>query len=206
MDTTYLFKSMQFRMPIHDPKQLDLFIDPQAKFLLLAGKSNVGKSSFINSIAPGRPAQVAKTPGKTKIPNLYEGVTQKQGKKVYLLDFPGFGHARVSKELLKQWGILIGEIYHVLAKQAVTLYILDARRSPQDSSDWIEHIENHSYGIVLNKVDKLKTQKERNALQLNLKNYRNLFPKALDIWPYSAIAKEKNGATLEHLATLLDQL
>src|SRR5574344_1349037 len=75
------------------------------KEFLLLGRSNVGKSSFINSIVERRGiARISSTPGKTQTINFYE-----VNGAFYLVDVPGYGYAIVSKEKKKKFGMMIEE-------------------------------------------------------------------------------------------------
>ena len=73
--------------------------------VILCGRSNVGKSSFINSIFNRKDlARISSTPGKTRSINYYN-----IDEKFYLVDLPGFGYAKVSKVEREKWGKLVAE-------------------------------------------------------------------------------------------------
>ncbi len=82
----------------------DQYPDPIFKEIALAGRSNVGKSSFINTMTHHKKmARTSSKPGKTQQLNYY--VWDKQ---VYLVDVPGYGYARVSKQARAQWQMQLG--------------------------------------------------------------------------------------------------
>jgi GTP-binding protein len=130
--------------------------EPRVAFL---GRSNVGKSSFINWLTGTKIARVSKTPGRTRALNLFavEG-------KMILGDFPGYGYARVSKEEKKGWEKLIQK-FLTSDQFRCAIQIVDARH-PGMASDlelhqWLIRQEL-PHMIVMNKADKLN-HKERVA-------------------------------------------
>src|SRR4030067_1722086 len=92
--------SAQFYKSVFNLAELPKDNFPQVAF---AGKSNVGKSSLINTICNQKKlAQVSKTPGKTKALNFFT-----VNSNLYFVDLPGYGYAKVSKEFRQMWGDLI---------------------------------------------------------------------------------------------------
>ena len=145
-------KEINFIKSVASADQLPKMILPE---IVLAGRSNVGKSSFINHIAGRKKiAKISSTPGKTRTINYYN-----VDDKFYIVDLPGFGYAKVSKKEREQWQKLI-ESYFLAEREIVTVYhLIDARHEPTER-DIIRYNFLFDSGIpftiILNKVDKLK--------------------------------------------------
>ena len=126
---------------------------PEIAFL---GRSNVGKSSLINALI-GRKglAFTSNTPGRTQTINFY-----RINGAAYFVDLPGYGYARVPKELARQWQDLMES--YLLTRQTLDLsfLILDARRGWMDQDlelkQWLE-LHNRRYQVIATKTDKLKS-------------------------------------------------
>lgn len=134
--------------------------------IALAGRSNVGKSSLVNTLVNRKNlARTSSTPGKTATINFYE-----VEKKYRFVDLPGYGYAKVSKEEKKKWGGMI-ENYLSKRKNLKGVFLLvDARHKPsQDDKMMFEWIKNFGYEpiVVATKLDKLKKSEiERNLTQI----------------------------------------
>lgn len=120
-----------------------------------AGRSNVGKSSMINKVLNRKSlARVSGTPGKTITINFYN-----IDKKIYLVDLPGYGYAKRSKEEVAKWGSMM-EDYLANRKPLVqTILLVDSRHTPtaQDvqMAEWIRHYHDRLV-VIATKTDKLK--------------------------------------------------
>lgn len=121
----------------------------------MVGRSNVGKSSLINTIARrGGMARVSNTPGKTQEINFF--VTDAG---FMLVDLPGYGYAKVSKTQREQFSKLIREYVTQREPLVLTCVLIDARHDPQPLDlAMLEELElaHRSYVVVLTKCDKLK--------------------------------------------------
>ena len=132
--------------------------DKKAEFLLV-GRSNVGKSSFINSIV-GRKncAHTSATPGKTQTLNFYL-----VNDKYYLVDVPGYGYASVNKDMQKKFGLMIEE-YLINRKDLKRVFLLvDYRHKPTEDDLLMFNFMKYyklDVTIVATKVDKV-SQKEK---------------------------------------------
>jgi GTP-binding protein len=139
------------------------------------GRSNVGKSSLINTLFGKSTARVSKTPGRTRQVNIFSFVVYDKATKTedifYLFDVPGYGHAEVSKEMGANWQQLLDTFFRLVSGKVLLLNIQDARHPLQEADivfqDYIKIFELETY-VIFNKVDKLKTQSERSRLN-NLK-------------------------------------
>ncbi len=134
--------------------------------IALAGRSNVGKSSLVNTLVNRKNlARTSSTPGKTATINFYE-----VEKKYRFVDLPGYGYAKVSKEEKKKWGGMI-ENYLSKRKNLKGVFLLvDARHKPSiDDKMMFEWIKNFGYEpiVVATKLDKLKKSEiEKNLTQI----------------------------------------
>lgn len=134
--------------------------------IALAGRSNVGKSSLVNTLVNRKNlARTSSTPGKTATINFYE-----VEKKYRFVDLPGYGYAKVSKEEKKKWGGMI-ENYLSKRKNLKGVFLLvDARHKPsQDDKMMFDWIKNFGYEpiVVATKLDKLKKSEiEKNLTQI----------------------------------------
>ena len=132
---------------------------PEIAFL---GRSNVGKSSLINALTGGKKlAFTSNKPGCTQAINFY----QVDGS-FYLVDLPGYGYARVSKERAIEWKKLI-ESYLARKALELSILVLDARRGWMekdfDLKQWLE-IHHKPYLVVATKMDKLKQSEQQRSL------------------------------------------
>ena len=133
---------------------------PEVAFL---GRSNVGKSSLINTLV-GRKglAFTSSTPGRTQTINFY-----RINGALYFVDLPGYGYARVPKEQTGKWRGLIES--YLLDRQNLSLcfLILDARRGWMDHDlelkSWLE-FHNRRYQVIATKTDKLKQSEQEHGL------------------------------------------
>ncbi len=139
--------------------------------VVFSGRSNVGKSSFINSLLNKKNvARVSQTPGKTRLINFFL-----INEAFYFVDIPGYGYANVSKTQIEQFAIMIDEY---LQNPAISLAVLllDIRRVPNDDDLLMYHYfkaMNIKTLIVLTKSDKLSnnqkfSQVKKIKTQLNL--------------------------------------
>jgi GTP-binding protein len=130
---------------------------PEIAFL---GRSNVGKSSLLNClVGESGLAFTSSKPGCTQVINFY-----RVEDRVQFVDLPGYGYARVPREIKGQWQQLI-EQYLLHRKALDTCFlILDARRGWMEKDlelkNWLE-FHNRRYVVIATKTDKLKTQKEQ---------------------------------------------
>jgi GTP-binding protein len=164
----------KFLMGIDKVDQLATWLaeHPTAQGVAFVGRSNVGKSSLINSIFGNSVARVSKTPGRTRQVNIFSFIWQEnkdaEPKEFYLFDVPGYGHAEVSKEMGLNWQKLLDTFFNAISGKVLLMSMQDARHPIQDADlqfqDYIQHFNLETY-LVFNKIDKLKTQKERAALQ-----------------------------------------
>lgn len=127
------------------------------------GRSNVGKSSLINSLT-GRKnlARTSKTPGRTQLINFFV-----INDNMFFVDLPGYGFAKVPANVKKNWRNII-ETYLSSDRDKIVFLLLDIRRIPSNEDmemlEWLEHY-NIDYYIIFTKTDKLSNNEKFKALK-----------------------------------------
>ncbi len=137
--------------------------------LAFVGRSNVGKSSLINALFGSKTARTSKTPGRTQAINIFtfELAGDQSSTTYYFYDLPGYGHAEVSKAMSKNWMQIMETFFANLNEATLLLNLQDARHPNQNTDQAFYKYINPKYidiFLVFNKMDKLKKQKERAAL------------------------------------------
>lgn len=138
---------------------------PNKPEVAFAGKSNVGKSSLLNTLVNRRKlARTSSTPGRTQAINFF-----RFGKTLYLVDLPGYGFARVPVKVKKSWGLMVEDYLRTRETLKAVVVILDIRRDPskgdKDLINWLNyyHIEPI---LVLTKADKISRQQTQRRSHL----------------------------------------
>ncbi len=126
--------------------------------IMMVGRSNVGKSSLINSLCARRAlARTSRQPGKTQTIN-YFAINEQ----MYLVDLPGYGYAEASKGKLREWGKFINNYVRDSDRLALIVHLIDLRHEPmkndKNAFEWLSgfHIP---YVIVGTKADKISRGK-----------------------------------------------
>lgn len=169
--------------------------------IALVGRSNVGKSSLINCLTNRKNlARTSSTPGKTATINFYS-----IGDRYRLVDLPGYGYAKRSKEERESWGRMI-EGYLAKRENLVrVIQLVDARHKPTaDDKMMLDWINNYGYEplLVATKLDKLKkSQVEKNLTEIY--NELELGGDAVLI-PFSAETREGRENVLELIDYILE--
>lgn len=127
------------------------------------GRSNVGKSSLINSITGRKKlAKTSKTPGRTQLINYFL-----INNEVYFVDLPGYGFAKVPKEMKEEWGKTM-ERYLASSRRKLVFVLLDIRRIPSDEDlemlRWLDHYEI-PFKIIFTKMDKVSNNDKFKAMK-----------------------------------------
>ena len=135
----------------------DQFITPEKPMIAVCGKSNVGKSSFINMLANRKKlAKTSSEPGRTRLVNYFDFG------EFILADLPGYGFARVSKGEKEKWAKTLDDFFKDKEKIAHVFMLVDSRHDPTaDDVQMIEYLHYHTlpFTIVLTKADKLSRMK-----------------------------------------------
>ena len=184
-----LFKNTEFVFGVTSYKNLPEDIGCE---ILLAGRSNAGKSSALNALTENpKLARISKKPGRTTEINFF-----KVNEDLMLLDLPGYGFAKSSKAKRKDWGPLIGQYFQKREALAAVIIFMDIRH-PLKESDWeMVHLcrnFNVPYIPVLTKSDKLSNSKITKAINFVLEKMPNSNPISVsskDISGFDELSKE----------------
>lgn len=169
--------------------------------IAFAGKSNVGKSSLINGLLNRKSlARTSSQPGKTQTINFYN-----INDALYFVDLPGYGYAKVSKDVQEKWGVMI-ENYLQTSKQLKAVFLLiDIRHEPSaNDKNMYEWVVYNGYDpiIIATKLDKIKRSQVQKQLKL-IRQGLNVKPGTI-ILPFSAQTKQGRDEiwnTIESLTT-----
>src|SRR6516164_11462985 len=167
-----------------DSKQ---FPPPGAPEIAFLGRSNVGKSSLINSLVGSKIAKTSNTPGRTQTINFFEVRRHGKPKPEFLFaDLPGYGYARVPKEIVAKWGEFINPYLEKRPTLALCLSLVDVTIPPQQLDiqllEWLRHA-NRRFLIVATKADRISGNQLRNSLH---KLGQELQVEAGEILPFSS--------------------
>lgn len=127
------------------------------------GRSNVGKSSLINSLLGVKGlARTSSTPGRTQALNFFD-----INGEMLFVDLPGYGYAKVSQTERQHWGKLIEKYLAQRSTLVLCILIVDARHEPSpldlQMKSWLEHF-GLSFLVVTTKIDKLSANEQRASL------------------------------------------
>ena len=177
-----LFKNTEFVYGVTNYRNLPEDIGSE---VLLAGRSNAGKSSALNVLTDNpKLARISKTPGRTTEINFF-----KVNEDLMLLDLPGYGFAKSSKAKKKDWGPLLGEYFQKRRALAAVVIFMDIRH-PLKESDWemIHLCRNYNVPFIpaLTKSDKLSNNNIVKAITF----VKDKMPESN---PVAISSKDKNG-------------
>ncbi|MCU7557123.1 ribosome biogenesis GTP-binding protein YihA/YsxC [Macrococcus capreoli] len=167
----------------------------------LAGRSNVGKSSFINTMIGRKSmARISSKPGKTQTLNFFKIDDQ-----LVFVDVPGYGYAKVSKTERERWGKMIETYLTTRESLAVVIQLVDIRHNPSQDDrlmyDFLKHYEIPVI-VIATKEDKIPKGKVQKHLKI-IK--QDLDMDAEDtLISYSSLSNAKNGLILEAISKYLD--
>jgi len=167
--------------------------------LAFAGRSNVGKSSLINTIL-GRKKLVktSSKPGCTQLINFFE-----INKSIFFVDLPGYGYAKISKKIRSQWGPMVKTYLAGRPGLMGVILLVDIRRDPgQEEFAFLDWLEKHRMPVIIamTKADKLSRQKQQqrlNAIAHSLEVDKE------SIIPFSAKSKQGRDKLWQEITALL---
>ncbi|MDH5631459.1 MAG: ribosome biogenesis GTP-binding protein YihA/YsxC [Gammaproteobacteria bacterium] len=152
-----------------------------------AGRSNAGKSSALNALTGQKAlARTSKTPGRTQSINFFSLDNGRE-----LVDLPGYGYAKVARNMKEQWQAHLGE--YLVSRQSLRglVLVMDVRHPLQDPDirllQWIEHT-NTPIHILLTKADKLSRNKAVAALHKTRADLQQ-YPAEVTLQLFSALNK-----------------
>lgn len=178
----------EFLLGAKSPEQFPKTTLPETAFV---GRSNVGKSSLLNSICNRKNlAKTSSTPGKTREINFFI-VQNNQGKPVWTLaDLPGFGYAAVSKEERQKFAELNFKYLSDREQLKLVCTLVDSRHDPTEIDlaliEWLE-LNKKNYVLILTKSDKISSRQlaERKS---QIDNFVENCSHCVDVIPYSVIS------------------
>lgn len=192
--------NIRFFKSVYSLKDLPADNHPE---IILCGRSNVGKSSFLNSVFNKKNlAKTSSTPGKTRSLNYYLYMD-----KIYFVDLPGFGYAKVSKAEREKWQKLIEDYLSLRRNIISAVHLIDSRHRPTELDQLLRYYimtKNIPYSVVLNKIDKLKQSEMFSARKQIVELFPELEPDT-SLFLYSALKGTGKKSIINFLKILLDQ-
>jgi len=192
-----IIKSVDKPITVVEPKD---YPEASLKEFVFIGRSNVGKSSFINTLL-GRKnlAYTSQNPGKTQTINFY-----KVNERFYFVDVPGYGYARVSKKQREAFGEMIEAYLTTRNSLEHAFLLIDMRHKPTEDDVLMANYLNHfqiPFTVIATKADKISNNKivshqKSIRKQLNLTQYT-------EIIPFSAVKRLNREKVLEKIASFL---
>ena len=191
-----IVKNPKFEISAVSPKQYPSGNTPE---IVLVGKSNVGKSSFINTMLNRKNlARTSNVPGKTRQINFYN-----IDNTFYFVDLPGYGYSKMSKQEQIKSGKFIEEYLQKGKNIALIILLVDIRHNPtSDDILMLDYIKktNLPYIVVCNKADKFAPTKVEPEVK-KIKEYLNLSFSV--VIPFSAERKIYNDMAWEEIEKFL---
>ncbi|MCY3032850.1 ribosome biogenesis GTP-binding protein YihA/YsxC [Aerococcus urinae] len=191
-------QNIEFMLSAASPKQYPV---PDRPEIALAGRSNVGKSSFINTMTNHKKiARISSKPGKTQQLNYYN-----LDNSLYLVDVPGYGYAKVSKTERSRWQKQLADYFVQRENLEAVFLLVDFRHRPSkddiNMKDFLDQCQV-PYFIIATKADKVKKNQWQNHLQA-IKEDLDLVTED-QILPYSSANREGRDEAWEVINALLD--
>ena len=192
-------KNPQFQISAVNPKQYPTDNLPQ---IVLVGKSNVGKSSFINTLVNRKKlARTSSEPGKTRQINFYN-----MDHLFYLVDLPGYGYSKMSKQEQVKVGNFIEEYLEKSKNIALIIFLIDIRHDPTSNDklmyDYIFKT-NLPCIVIANKADKIAVTKVEQSVQ-DLQNILNPL-KDIVFLPFSSERKVYTQKVWEEIEKYIER-
>ena len=174
------------------------FPAPDVPEIAFLGRSNVGKSSLLNTRVGETAAKVSSTPGRTRAINFFALLDPSQRRKMVFADLPGYGYAKISKSISAGWPAFIEPYLAIRSTLKLCVCLVDSNVPPQESDlqliDWLR-AAGRDYAVVATKIDRLSgNERTRNLLALK----KGL--EVEDLLPISA----KTGSGIKELWTRIE--
>ncbi|UYX13454.1 ribosome biogenesis GTP-binding protein YihA/YsxC [Lactobacillus delbrueckii subsp. indicus] len=174
--------------------------------IALAGRSNVGKSSFINTLLQRKNlARTSSSPGKTQTLNFYR-VDSDQAD-FYLVDVPGYGYAKVSKKQREEFGEMIQDYLETRAYLKGLILLIDGRHEPTADDiamyDYAQYL-NLPILLVATKMDKIK-KNAFNKTEASFRKHLNLNKDNVTFLPFSSVTKLNVDQVKDWIQARLDE-
>ncbi|MCI1658236.1 MAG: ribosome biogenesis GTP-binding protein YihA/YsxC [Lactobacillus delbrueckii] len=174
--------------------------------IALAGRSNVGKSSFINTLLQRKNlARTSSSPGKTQTLNFYR-VDSDQAD-FYMVDVPGYGYAKVSKKQREEFGEMIQDYLETRAYLKGLILLIDGRHEPTADDiamyDYAQYL-NLPILLVATKMDKIK-KNAFNKTEAAFRKHLNLNKDNVTFLPFSSVTKLNVDQVKDWIQARLDE-
>ena len=189
-------KSAEFLKSAFEEDHWPEDVYPEISFL---GRSNVGKSSLLNSLLNRKKlARTSNTPGRTQSINFFL-----VNEAFCFVDLPGYGYAKVPKKLKAGWGKMAEDFLAKRRQLVLSIQIVDVRHKPtvldQNLYDWLLFHGKHSI-VVATKADKLSNNKLNKSLDI----IGRCMPES-EVFPYSAATGKGKNALWQYIANTLER-
>jgi len=178
----------------------DEFPRDQRPEIAFCGRSNIGKSSLLNTLTNAHGlARTSSSPGRTQTINFFL-----IDERMYFVDLPGYGYARVPKAIKSTWGAMIEGYLGNREQLKLTLMLVDSRMPPTESDvlmkQWLDHhrIPN---AMILTKADKISRNQLNQALRTGAKTLSTK-----EIIPFSAVTGSGKDEILTRIRTAIDHI
>jgi GTP-binding protein len=177
------------------------FPPPTVPEIAFLGRSNVGKSSVINTLLGDKVARTSSTPGRTRSINFFEiRWAGKPHPELIFADLPGYGYAKISRSISEEWPKFIEPYLHQRSTLALCVALVDVNIPPQPSDrqllDFL-NAQGREFLLVATKSDRLSSNKLNAALRTLTEEYP-----AARLLPFSA----KTGAGRDELWKLIREV
>ena len=191
-----VIKSVELEIVCGVTSKIPLTDKPEIAF---AGKSNVGKSSLINGLMNRKSlARISGQPGKTQTINFYN-----INNRMYLVDLPGYGYAKVSVAEKEKWGKMIENYLHASKQLKAVFLLIDIRHEPSANDkqmyEWIVY-QGYEPIIIATKLDKIKRSQVAKHISMIRKGLE--VKPGTEVLPYSALTKQGR----QEIWALMDKL
>jgi GTP-binding protein len=178
----------------------DEFPRDQRPEIAFCGRSNIGKSTLLNTLTNVHGlARTSSSPGRTQTINFFL-----IDERMYFVDLPGYGFAKVPKAVKDNWGSMIENYLRHRDQLKLTLILVDSRMPPTESDvtmkRWLDHhrIPN---AVVLTKTDKISRNHLSQALQTSAQTLNTK-----EIIPFSAVTGSGKDAILTRIRAAIDHI
>jgi GTP-binding protein len=187
--------SAQFVKSTQQPNDFPRDQRPEIAF---CGRSNIGKSSLLNILTNSKGlARTSSTPGRTQMINFFI-----INDRMYFVDLPGYGYAKVPKTLREEWGPMVENYLRNRPQLKLTFMLVDSRIAPTESDvlmkEWLDHYQIPNI-VVLTKADKISRNQLHQALQTSAQTLNTK-----EIIPFSAVTSLGKDHLLNKIAAVTE--
>jgi GTP-binding protein len=189
---------ISFARFVKSAQQTDDYPRDDRPEVAFCGRSNIGKSSLLNTLTNSRGlARTSSTPGRTQTINFFL-----INDRLYFVDLPGYGYAKVAKKVRSGWGKMIESYLGNRPQLKLTLMLVDSRIPPTESDvlmkQWLDHYRIPN-AVVLTKTDKISRNQLKQALQTSAQTLNTK-----EIIPFSAVTLLGKEQILRRIAAMIE--